>query len=84
MGLTSQLNRHYRILIKQGKYPICYLCGQKIKKPEDVSSDHIIARSRSGRTIPENLAPVHKICNSKKGCMTVAQWFDLQAQRQRT
>lgn len=79
MGITSQLNRHYRILIRQGNYPVCYLCGKPVKRQEEVSSDHIIAKSCSGKTIPENLAPVHKICNSKKGNMTVSRWFDLRS-----
>lgn len=84
MGLTSHLNRHYRILIRQGNYPVCYLCGKPVKRQEEVSSDHIIPKALGGATVEENLACVHKLCNSKKGSMTVAQWFALQAQRQRT
>lgn len=84
MGITSQLNRHYRILIKQGRYPICYLCGRKIKKPNELSSDHILPKALGGATVEENLAPTHKCCNNAKGMLTVRQWFDLQAQRQRS
>lgn len=78
MGLTSHLNRHYRILIKQGIFPLCYLCGKPIKKQNEVSSDHIIPKALGGATIEENLACVHKVCNNKKGCLTVQQFFDRQ------
>lgn len=78
MGLTSQLNRKYRALIAIKQYPICYLCGQPIKKQNEVSQDHLIPKALSGETVEENLAPTHRICNSKKGMMTVQQWFDRQ------
>ena len=77
MGLTSQLNRKYRALIARGIYPVCYLCGEKITKQNQVSQDHIIPFCISHRTEEDNLAPVHRVCNSKKGCMTVAEWFSL-------
>jgi len=78
MGLTSHLNRHYRILIKQGRFPICYLCGKPIKKQNEVSQDHLIPKALSGKTVEENLCICHKLCNNKKGMMTVQQWFDRQ------
>lgn len=84
MGLTSQLNRKYRALIAAGVYPICYLCGKPITKQNDVSQDHILALARHGETSEENLCVSHKLCNSMKGMLTLQQWFDLQAQRQRT
>lgn len=78
MGLTSQLNRKYRAMIARGEYPICYLCGEPIKKQNEVSQDHIIAKANSGSTTLANLATVHKVCNSNKGSMTLQQWFDRQ------
>lgn len=81
MGLTSQQNRYYRALIRQGNYPLCYLCGLPIKKQSEVSSDHIIPKALGGKTTPANIACTHRVCNSKKGSMTVQQWFDLQSRQ---
>lgn len=78
MGLASQLNRKYRAMIKQGIYPICYLCGHFITKQNEVSQDHAIAKSLGGQTTEPNLIVSHKHCNSLKGSMTLQQWFDRQ------
>lgn len=34
------LNRIYRQRIKNGDYPVCYLCCKPIKKESEVSQDH--------------------------------------------
>lgn len=78
MGLTSQLNRKYRALIARGIYPVCYLCGKKITKQNEVSQDHLIPKALGGETIEPNLVCSHKSCNNNKGMMTVQQWFDRQ------
>ena len=78
MGLTSQLNRKYRALIAIGRFPICYLCGKPIKKQNEVSQDHLICKSVGGITSEENLSVTHKICNNKRGCLTIQEWFDRQ------
>ena len=78
MGLTSQLNRKYRAMIARGVYPVCYLCGQKITKQNEVSQDHCLAKSIGGQTIEANLVVSHARCNSLKGSMTLQQWFDRQ------
>ena len=78
MGLTSELNRKYRALIRLGRFPICYLCGQEIRNPNEVSQDHTIPKSMGGQTREENLVVAHRVCNSKKGCMTISEWFSLQ------
>lgn len=78
MGLASQLNRHYKALIHQGKYPICYLCGRPIMKQSEVSQDHAIAKSKGGQTIEANLIVSHVRCNNDKGSLTLQQWFDRQ------
>ena len=80
MGLTSQLNRKYRALIARGIFPVCYLCGKKITKQNEVSQDHMIPKALGGETIETNLICSHKLCNNQKGCMTAQEWFD----RQRT
>lgn len=64
---VARLNRIYRQQIRDGKYPICYLCKRPIKKEGDVSQDHLLPKSLGGKTEPENLAVVHKVCNSRRG-----------------
>lgn len=81
MGLTSQLNRRYRAMIARGEYPVCYLCGEKITKQNQISQDHLIPKALGGQTIEPNLVCSHKICNSQKGCLTVAQFFELKARQ---
>lgn len=61
------LNRIYRQRIKNGDYPECYLCCKPIKKESEVSQDHILPRACGGGSEFTNLAPVHKICNAKRG-----------------
>lgn len=82
-GLTSRLNRKYRAMIARGEYPICHLCGLPIKKQNEVSQDHLICRSIGGPTTEENLSLAHRLCNNRRGSMTVQQWFDLRGQKQR-
>lgn len=82
MGLTSQLNRKCRSMIARGIYPICYLCGEPIKKQNEVSQDHLICASNNGPTIIENLCSAHKVCNNRRGNMTLQQWFDRSLSRE--
>ena len=78
MGLTSELNRKYRALIRLGRFPVCYLCGQEIRNPNDVSQDHTIPKSMGGQTREENLVVAHKLCNSKKGSMNIQEFLEQQ------
>lgn len=78
MGLTSQLNSKYKRQINDGKFPICYLCGQRITRIQDVTQDHILPKALGGQTVPANLVVSHKDCNNKKGSLTVQEWFDRQ------
>lgn len=47
---------------------ICHLCGQ----PGADTADHLIPRSRGGRSEMKNLAAAHRACNSQKGPKTSA------------
>ena len=51
------------------KYSDCYLCGDPLDwdDRQSVCLDHMIATVHGGRTHPENLRPVHVICNLQKG-----------------
>lgn len=50
----------------------CQYCGVK-GNAIDLSIDHIMPRSRGGRTTPENLCAACKACNSRKGDRTPAE-----------
>lgn len=63
--------KHY---IDKGIYPVCYLCGHLITSIYDLSQDHIEPLAKGGKTNAHNLMPVHKICNHRKGCMTVEEF----------
>jgi len=50
----------------------CQYCGVKVR-PFDLTLDHILPRSRGGRTVPENLCAACKPCNQRKGDRTPEQ-----------
>lgn len=66
MGV-ARLNKFYRQQIQNGNYPTCYLCKKPITKEGEISQDHLLPKSLGGETTSENLAVVHKVCNSKRG-----------------
>lgn len=77
MGVSA-LNRYYRKEIRKGNFPLCYLCGQPIKKQNEVSQDHLIPKCISHDNRRINLVVSHKACNNARGCMSVQEWFDRQ------
>lgn len=58
----------YRIALANHVYPECPYCHKPIVTQEDLTIDHIIPRSKGGKDDVENLQPMHKACNSEKGC----------------
>jgi 5-methylcytosine-specific restriction endonuclease McrA len=50
----------------------CQYCGV-IPLRKDLTVDHILPRSRGGRTTWENVTTACKKCNGKKGCRTPAE-----------
>ena len=60
-------NLRTRILMRD-RYR-CQYCGER-GTAVDMTMDHILPRSRGGRTCPENLAASCKRCNSRKGDRT--------------
>lgn len=68
--------------IARGEYPICVLCGRPIKRIKDLSTEHLIPKSRGGTSAYYNIEPAHKICNNLKGNMTMNEWISF-IQRQR-
>ena len=59
----------YRIAIDNCVYPECPYCKQIIRTQEEFTVDHIMPRAKGGSDDIENLQPMHKTCNSDKGCM---------------
>lgn len=58
----------YRIAIDNFVYPECPYCKESITTQDDLTIDHIIPQALGGKDDIENLQPMHKKCNSKKGC----------------
>lgn len=69
--------------IPQGNYPICFLCGKPITSVDELSQEHLVPLSRSGRTVPSNIVVAHKACNAKKGNMTYEEWIIYQERQRR-
>lgn len=55
---------------------ICALTGVKLTG-ENMSVDHIVARSKGGSNKPENIRLVHKDANLAKRALTDKQFVDL-------
>lgn len=67
--------KNKKMLMKEWRQQInnrtcfCILCGHLITSQNDLSTDHLIPKSKGGTTTEDNLGPAHKICNSFKGSM---------------
>lgn len=56
----------------------CYLCGQPILDGEKWNLDHVLPRSKKGKTVPENLRPTHYECNASKSNLTLGEYRQIQ------
>ncbi len=48
----------------------CQYCGKSVKNPKDRTIDHILPRSRGGKTVWENVVLCCRKCNLRKGDRT--------------
>lgn len=59
--------RRLRILVRDGFR--CQYCGLR-KAASELTLDHVLPRSRRGRSVPENLVTACVSCNTRKGSRT--------------
>lgn len=52
---------------------ICHYCGRKFR-PAELTMDHIVPIARGGRSVPGNIVPACKECNSKKKYLLPMEW----------
>lgn len=52
---------------------VCIYCGAT----EDLTTDHILPRSRGGEDVPDNVVRVCRACNSSKGAKGLYEWKGL-------
>lgn len=61
---SGKWRRDFTLKLVQRYGWICCICGLPIKKPKDLSCQHMKPRSKGGRTTFENCRPAHLACNS--------------------
>ena len=61
-------------LLEMENSSICIYCGA----PENLTTEHILPRSRGGEDVPDNVVRVCKSCNSSKGAKGLYEWKGLQ------
>ena len=66
------------LLIRDGG--TCVWCG-RAPWPTDVTAEHLLPRSRRGRTVPENLAVACRACNKRRRSRQVAAYVRSQRDR---
>lgn len=57
----------YQVLVASG-FTCAYCAGPA------TTADHVLPRSRGGRTVRSNLLPACSTCNTSKGDRTVVEW----------
>lgn len=60
----------WKNLRAQGK---CHYCGKSVP-PGELTMDHIVPISRGGRSIPSNIVPCCKECNTHKRSQLPIEW----------
>lgn len=54
---------------------ICYICGKQITDEKELTVDHIVPKSRGGKTIEGNMAICCLDCNRDKADMTINEYY---------
>ena len=58
---------------------ICVWCGREPWRA-DLTAEHLLPRSRRGRTLPENLTPACRACNKRRRTKPVVAYVRSQRQ----
>ena len=53
---------------------ICAYCGEPAKEASDFHIDHVLPKSKSGKTIRENLVLACPKCNARKNAFLLREW----------
>lgn len=69
--------------ILRGTYPNCFLCGKPITKVKDLTTEHLMPKSRGGSSDDTNLYPAHTWCNWEKNNMTLREWVEYLKSKER-
>lgn len=69
--------------IKRGVYPTCILCGKPIITVKELTTEHLLPKSRGGSLEDYNIYPSHASCNFEKGNMTLAEWVKYLREKER-
>ena len=64
------------IKFKEDAEKVCYYCGRKIIKKEDLTVDHIVPVSKGGKTAKENLVIACKACNAEKSNLDMEKYLE--------
>lgn len=72
----SYQNVIYRLTYFMKGRHYCYYCKKRVPRDE-ITMDHMYPRSLGGPTIPQNLIPACRDCNSRKSDMTYEQFRTL-------
>lgn len=87
MNLKKRKKRthNFYMLLEQQDGRICHLCGHSISSrakkgsPLRITLDHVIPKSQGGPDILENLKLAHRVCNERRGNMSVDDYIIQQA-----
>lgn len=67
----------HRILLRDGRE--CFYCGYEMEL-DDITLEHLIPRSKGGKTSPENIVLAHSYCNNKAGTLCLDEKLALRGQ----
>lgn len=78
---TPTSKKQYRKLCELAIYfgfCYCYLCGEPILPDDDWNLDHKVPRHHKGKSVPSNLMPTHRECNTAKADLSLGQYRQIQ------
>jgi hypothetical protein len=71
-GPAQMPSKREQVLSRDNR--VCYHCEKPIPKYEE-SIDHVVARARGGTNDMGNLRAAHKLCNRRKGHLSLEEYL---------